>query len=52
MKSKENVDAGEGLCDFMPTEDLIVVGGFPIGMPLNSNDAKNLVYNNATRLGL
>ena len=52
MKSKENMDAGEGLCDFMPTEDLVIVGRLPISVPLDGNDADNFVYYNTSRLGL
>ena len=52
MKSEENMNAGEGLCDFMPTEDLIIVGRLPISMPLDGSDADNFVYHNTTRLGL
>ena len=52
MESEENMDAGEGLVNFMPTEDLIIVGRLSISMPLNGSDADNLVYQNTTRLGL
>ena len=52
MKSEENMDAGEGLCDFMPTEDLVIVGRLPISVPLNGNDADTFVYYNTSRLGL
>ena len=49
MESKENVNAGEGLGDFMPTEEMIIIGRLPISMPLNGNDADNFVYHNTTR---
>ena len=46
------MDAGGGLVNFMPTEELIIVGRLPISMPLNGSDADNFVYHNTTRLGL
>ena len=42
------MDAGEGLSDFMPTEDLKIVGRPPVSMPVNGNDADNFVYHNTT----
>ena len=52
MKFEENMNAGEGLCDFMPTEDLVIVGRLPISVPLDGSDADNFVYYNTSRLGL
>ena len=46
------MDAGEGLVNFMPTEEQIIVDRLPISMPLDGNDADNFVYHNTTRLGL
>ena len=49
MKTKENMNAGEGLCDFLPAKDLIVVSGFPVSMTLNGSDANNFVYHKSTK---
>ena len=43
------MNAGEGLVNFMPTEELVIVGRLPISMPLNGSDADNFVYHNTTR---
>ena len=42
------MNSGEGLGHFMPTEELIVVGRLPIGMPLYTNNADNLVHHDTT----
>ena len=52
MESEENVNAGEGLGDCMPTEELIIICRLPISMPLNGSDADNFVYHNTTRFGI
>ena len=48
MESEENMNAVEGLVNFMPTEELIVVGRLPISMPLYGSDADDFVYHNTT----
>ena len=49
MESEENMNSGEGLGHFMPTEELIVVGRLPLSIPLYGSDADDIVYRNTTR---
>ena len=48
MESEENMNAVEGLVNFVPTKELVVVGRLPISMPLYGSDADDFVYCNTT----
>ena len=46
------MNAVEGLVNFMPTEELIVVGRLPISMPLYGSDADDFVHHNTAGFGI
>ena len=52
MESEENMNAVEGLVNFVPTKELVVVGSLPISMPLYGSDADNFVHHNTTSFGI
>ena len=48
MKSEKDMNACEGVVNLMPIEKLVIVGRLPIGMPLYSNNADNVVHHDTT----
>ena len=52
MESEEDMNAVEGLVNFVPTKELVVVGRLPISMPLYGSDADDFVYHNTAGFGI
>ena len=48
MEFEENTNVVEGLVNFVPTKELVVIGRLPISMPLYGSDADDFVYHNTT----